>query len=252
MQLRVLTWNLAGLHDELLDERSEAACLAMLLRPTQPDVVLLQEVVRRSWHGHVRHHFAAAGFTPIPADPTRVDTESFVVAFLGPRMREARGLSELLPATRMGRRLVVADARCEGVPIRISTAHLDSLREGRRERLVQMAGIVRVLSEAEGPALFAGDTNLRDSEVATLDLGDLRDAWEAVGAPEAARWTWRLPHGTARARFDRVFVRGLSVGSLGFVGDRPFGEGHDLPSDHVGVEVVLTDIPARPAEVSMP
>jgi endonuclease/exonuclease/phosphatase family metal-dependent hydrolase len=239
MRLRVLTWNLAGLHDELLDERTEAACLAMLFRTPQPDVVLLQEVVRRSWHGHVRHHFAAAGFTPVPADPTTIETESFVVAFLGPRLAEARGASARLPATRMGRHLVTVDARCDGIPFRVMTAHLDSLREGRRERLVQMAEIVRLLRAAGGPALFAGDTNLRDAEVAVLDLGGVTDAWEAAGSAEATRWTWRLPQGTARARFDRVYLRGLSVSSFGFVGDRPFGEGREPPSDHVGVEVVV-------------
>jgi endonuclease/exonuclease/phosphatase family metal-dependent hydrolase len=143
----------------------------------------------------------------------------------------------------MGRGLVTVDARCEGVPIRVLTAHLDSLREGRRERLAQMTHVLGLLRAAPGPALFAGDTNLRDAELATLDLGEVEDAWQAAGAPGAARWTWRLPHGTARARFDRVYLKDLDVASFGLLGDRPFGDSPEPPSDHVAVEVVVKPRP---------
>ena len=45
--LTVVTWNLFGLEERHLDERTEAACFHLLMeRP--PDVLLFQEVVDRS------------------------------------------------------------------------------------------------------------------------------------------------------------------------------------------------------------
>ncbi len=237
MHLRVLTWNLAGLSETLLDERTEAACFAMLLRNDVPDVVLLQEVVRRSWHGHLRHHFRAAGFTPVPSDPTATPHGYFAMAFVGPRVGIVDGGVRDLP-TRMGRSLVWVDGRCDERPVRLLTAHLESLGSGRRERRMQVERIADTLRAAEGPALFAGDTNLRDTELAGLDLAGIDDAWEALGRPADLAATWTHPEGKARARYDRCFLRGLHVESMAFLGDRPFGAGlRERPSDHVGVQI---------------
>jgi len=211
----------------------------MLLRSDVPDVVLLQEVVRRSWHGHLRHHFRAAGFTPVPADPTATPHGYFAMGFVGPRIEiVAAGMREL--PTRMGRSLVCVDGRCEGQPVRLLTAHLDSLAGGRRERRMQLQQIADTLRTGEGAALFAGDTNLRDAELAGLDLAGIDDAWEVLGRPADLAATWTHPEGKARARYDRCYVRGLRVESMAFVGDRPFGEGRERPSDHIGLEVTAS------------
>jgi endonuclease/exonuclease/phosphatase family metal-dependent hydrolase len=236
VHLRVLTWNLAGLSETLLDERTEAACFAMLLRDHPPDVVLLQEVVRRSWHGHLRHHFRAAGYTPVPADPTATPHAYFAVAFAGPRIAIENSGVRALP-THMGRHLVWIDGRCDGRPVRLLTAHLESLASGRRERRMQLQEIADTLRSAEGAALFAGDTNLRDAELAGIDLSGVDDAWEVLGRPAEMAATWTHPEGKARARYDRFYLRGLSVESMEIVGERPFGAGRERPSDHVGVQV---------------
>jgi endonuclease/exonuclease/phosphatase family metal-dependent hydrolase len=240
LQLRVLTWNLAGLFDALLDERSEAACFAALLRQPPPDVVLLQEVVRRSWHGHLRHHFRAAGYTPVPLDPTATPHSYFALAFVGPRLEIVASEVRELP-TRMGRSLVVVDALADGRPIRLATAHLESLSGGRRERRLQLEEVVRALTEVEGPAVFGGDTNLRDPELSGFDFQGIEDAWEALGRPADRAVTWVHPDGKARARYDRFYLRGLRVESMELVGDRPFGEGRERPSDHVGVEISVRE-----------
>lgn len=240
VHLRVLTWNLAGLSDALLDERTEAACFAMLLRTPPPDVVLLQEVVRRTWHGHLRHHFRAAGFKPVPADPTATPHSYFALAFVGPRVEIVAGEVRDLP-TRMGRSLVCVDGRCDGHPVRVLTAHLESLAGGRPERRLQMDEIARTLREVDGAALFGGDTNLRDPELSGLDLAGIDDAWESLGRPADLAPTWAHPEGKVPARYDRFLLRGLRAESMVFVGDRPFGEGRDRPSDHVGVEISVRD-----------
>lgn len=235
----LLTWNLAGLDDRRLDERTEAACLAMLLRPRPPDLVLLQEVVRRSWRAHLSHHFRAAGFVAVPPDPTDTDSEYAVALLVGPRLRVRSSVVAPLPATRMGRRLVGAALDTPLGPLRACTAHLESEREGARERRLQAAFVARWLADGEGPAVFAGDTNLRDAEAAEVaELAALTDAWEAAGRPDDHRFTWRAGRGPARARYDRVWVRDLAVTGFSLSGEvAPGLEG--APSDHLAVEVRL-------------
>ena len=55
-RMSLVTWNVAGLDDCRLDERSEAQCLEDPLRPEPPSVIALQELVVRSWHAHWKHH----------------------------------------------------------------------------------------------------------------------------------------------------------------------------------------------------
>src|SRR5690606_11792580 len=117
----------------------------------------------------------------------------------------------------------------------VITGHLDSLRSGHDARLAQAREIAGWMREAEVPAVFAGDTNLRDAEWQELEPAvAVRDAFEALGSRRRSRVTWR-PEGEARAgyRFDRVWTTGAI-------------EARELrlrsvarASDHAGVEVVL-------------
>lgn len=231
--LRLLTWNVAGLHEERLDERSEAQCLAALLRPVPFDAIALQEVVRRSWHGHWRHHLAAAGYRVVPADPTTTASEYFALlavrAELGPV-----GDAAPFRGSRMGRALVWADFR----GWRVLTSHLESERAGRRERVHQAGAALARLRAHGGPAVFAGDANLRVEEEAEVEgLADVDDAWVLAGSPESSRATWIGGRG---ARFDRVWCsRGLAVASFETLGDRAL-------SDHLGLAVTFRRTPTTP------
>ena len=72
--MKLISWNLNGLDDRNLDVRTEAAMFQILLgapiesaviegfKPNVPDIILLQEVVERSYHAHVMPHLKAAGF----------------------------------------------------------------------------------------------------------------------------------------------------------------------------------------------
>ena len=80
--MKLVSWNLNGLEDRELDLRTESAMFQLLLgapieqamqpgfKPNAPDVVVLQEVVERSYHAHVRPHLEAAGFTVYPTEPS--------------------------------------------------------------------------------------------------------------------------------------------------------------------------------------
>jgi endonuclease/exonuclease/phosphatase family metal-dependent hydrolase len=233
--LRVLTWNLNGLDERALDERTELACFAMLLRPVQPDVVLLQEVVGRSWHAHLKHHFAAAGYSPWPVDPPAHAPGSYFALVLHKKtlQRTQAGVDRFAGST-MGRALVWARLDWAGRDLLVCTAHLESLRDGKAERVRQAGEVVAKMRSHGGPALFGGDTNLRAEEVPTIaGISAVSDAWDALGQPAATRDTWFAAKGPARARYDRVWLAGLSPVSLALLGEP------DRPSDHKGVEVVV-------------
>lgn len=204
----VVTWNVGGLDETRLDERTEAACLALFLRPEPAHVVMLQELVRRSWHAHWKHHLHHAGYTVVPADPV-TDSAYFTALAVRRDHPVTRSGSALLPDTRMGRRLVWAEI--DGWTF--ATAHLESGRDAVRERAAQLDAVVAHLLAGPGPGVFGGDTNLRVAEEpAIAGLGQVVDAWADAGKPSEHRATWfpprpsegERPHGGAR--FDRVLL----------------------------------------------
>lgn len=219
------TWNVAGLDDRRLDERSEAQCLALLLRDPAPDVISLQEVVRRSWHGHFKHHLRAAGYTVVPADPTDTGSEYFSLL----AVRGAPTLAESVPlkGSRMGRRLVraVVDGWL------FLGLHAESERAGSAERIRQCTRVVERLLAHDGPAVFGGDTNLRIEEEPDIEgLDGLTDAWVAAGSAKLDRATWRM--GRYSARYDRVWSNARAR-PLDFVVRHELGE----LSDHLPIDV---------------
>ena len=254
MSLRVLTWNLNGLEDAGLDVRTEAACLAMLLRTDPADVVLLQEVVGRSWHAHIKHHFAAAGYVPWPEQPQEATlSEYFCVMMVRKPLKIREGGNEAFPGSQMGRRLVWAELAwpesAPGSSLWVGTSHLESLRESSPERVRQLAAVVGRMRQHEGPALFGGDTNLRKAEEPLVEgLDTVTDAWVATGSPSALRATWpSVPFsGRPGARYDRVLVDGLQVRGFVRFGESAPGLGGPA-SDHLGVEVSVT-LPPTSAE----
>ena len=66
ISMKLVSWNLNGLEDREVDLRTESAMIQLLLgapiekailpgfKPNSPDIVLLQEVVERSYFAHVR------------------------------------------------------------------------------------------------------------------------------------------------------------------------------------------------------
>jgi tyrosyl-DNA phosphodiesterase 2 len=238
--VRIVSWNLNGLDDTDLDVRVEAALFRMLLGgppeevllrgtpPPPPDVLLMQEVVARSYHAHLRPQLLAAGYTLVPA--TVPDRDYFEVVAVHRSHAVAAHTTVPLDRTLYGRWLTGVTL-ASGV--RVYTAHLDSLAEGSAARRAQLAQLRELLGE--GPAVFAGDTNLRDAEVG--DLGAMRDAWEAAGSDPAHRWTWLGRR--ARCRFDRAYVAGLEVRAFRAFGAEVLPATGAPASDHLGIELVV-------------
>ena len=232
MTLSAATWNLNGLDERLLDERTEAACFHLLAGPSRPDVVLLQEVVRRSFFAHLRPHFSAAGYTLAPAEPVS-DSEYFCAIAVAPTLRPTGAWRRRFPGSSMGRALLALEVDWAGRPLLVCTAHLESLRSGAAQRRQQVVAVADALRSHEGPALYGGDTNLRSDGLAVLEEHGVDDAWEVLGRPGAKATWWPMeakrPSGR-RMRFDRFWSHGLVPEAIDVGG--PVAVGELSASDH--------------------
>jgi tyrosyl-DNA phosphodiesterase 2 len=241
--LRLISWNLDGLDTRHLDERAEAACRTILSRA--PDVVFLQEVTQRTFFAHIRPWMQGVGYRSVLPTLTR-DSSYGCMMFIREPLQLISTTRQRFAATQMGRSLIRTVVRWNAQELLLLTAHLESLREGAPERIQQRDVILNALRSHDGPAVFAGDTNLRDAEVAGLDI---RDAWELLGSPPQTRFTFdtfTIPNkrGRSRARYDRIFLSdhpGWQPTGLFFLGMEPVvGARGMFPSDHAGLEVTLT------------
>ena len=250
--LSVATYNLDGLDERHLDLRAEAACFTLLLRPRPFDVLMLQEVVWRSWVAHLRHHLEAAGYDVFPPSYDRDREYACVIAVRRGVLADPRGAVVPFAGSGMHRERVEVRGTVGDREVLLSTAHLESLASGATQRMVQLADSLRMIVDHDGPAVFAGDLNLRDREAAAVpEVALVRDAWEATGADPLTRYTWdtrrnpnrasRWPGGAARMRFDRVFTHQCRATDLELIGHGPVpGAGGLFVSDHFGVAVDLT------------
>ena len=240
--LRIVTWNVNGLEPLDLDVRTEAQCLLLLLRERQPHVVMLQEVVDRSWHAHFKHHFAAAHYVPVPENPpASTSSEYYSMMWVKKTLPIKRAGADRFPNTTMGRHLVWAEVDWEGTPLLVATSHLESTKGASALRVAQLGAVIDGLRNHDGPAVFGGDTNLRKVEEAKLEhLTSVTDAWSASGASPELRATWpSVPRGKGPgARFDRVYVHDATVTGFRLIGQTAPGLPFP-PSDHLAIEVVV-------------
>jgi endonuclease/exonuclease/phosphatase family metal-dependent hydrolase len=239
----LVTWNVAGLDEDRLDERTEASCLAVLLQDPPPDFVMLQELVRRSWLAHWTHHLHHADYDVFPADPMVTGSAYFSALAVRRGFGKAEGGLIPFPGSRMGRALIWATVTpAEGPAWKVYTGHLESERGSSAERVAQLDAVGRALLDWPGPSVFGGDTNLRvDEEDQVASLPALTDAWKAVGA-KADRATWL--GGKIGARFDRVYTNAIArptAFSRFAVDPVALDEGGQAVrlSDHAGLRVTL-------------
>lgn len=238
--MKLVTWNLNGLEDRNLDVRTESAMFQLLLgapieqvmsggfKPDTPDIVLLQEVVPRTFHAHVVPHLKAAGFTIYPDAPSERSYFE-VIAVRSPILE-----TSYIPFsyTRQGRGL--SKVCIDGLTI--LTAHLESEKQGASRRKDQAAWVLEQMNTSEA-CIFGGDTNLRKSEWDSLNSEKINDAWESAGSPKVHHATWEQhPY---KGRYDRVWTQGLNIKKFETLGTKHVQGIDERPSDHRGVKVVF-------------
>lgn len=268
---RLVSYNLDGLAEENLEERTHAA-LALILSE-QADVIFLQEVVPRtallilpilSGSGYESSDSLAAldslggyftlSFVRKAAFPQgkvlfrRVDYEG--------DGRSHQGRTLLLTTIALASRHTESQKQ-EMPALLCINLHLESCgkafqSEESRIRQSQLGTALRYLHEHPGPALAGGDLNLRDAEAKAvlnrhhrqLFYSPVVDAFEVVeSARQVGGSTWFLPgNPKVSCRFDRLYnndKEGLRPISYQLIGEEEVVEEgpYRTPSDHRGVVI---------------
>lgn len=239
--MQLVSWNLNGLEDKHIDERTEAAMFQILLgapiekamaenfKPNTPDIIVLQEVVERTFHAHIKPHLKAAGFHIYPDAPT----ERSYFEVIACRHPFTKSTYQNFSWSDQGRGLSTVQLE-DGLTI--MTAHLESQKPGASKRIDQTKEILALMPQYS-PCIFAGDTNLRKEEWLRLEHGNVIDAWEAIGSPKNYQTTWK--HEAYKARYDRVWTQGLKVESFETFGANKVLAINESSSDHKAMRVLF-------------
>jgi len=298
-RLRILSWNTDGIYERGLAVERAAKC-ATLSVTAQPDVVLLQELVSPSLEVF-RGTLGRAGYVEAsPPRPIHASGEAsyFCGIFVSralemstPRRRSfgcGSGMGRELHSVRVqvphpeGRAAATAataagdESASDGGRqwCEVLTSHFESCKTSQGLRVQQFLEMTDAMLQAQLPAIFAGDTNLRQDEATQPKYAKqagqsglarfnaafrpkhapaLVDAFEACGAPEAEKYTWDCARNDnlqgfdgpykPRMRFDRCWSTPLKgcvavPGSFRLVGTSKFQIPPStslFPSDHFGV-----------------
>lgn len=236
--MKLVSWNLNGLEDHNLDMRTEAAMFEALLgapietiiaegfKPSSPDIVVLQEVVERTYHAHIVPHLKAAGFTIYPDKPS----ERSYFELVAVRKNIIESVYTPFEYSDQGRGLT--QIKIDGLTI--MTAHMESMKAGATMRIDQAQSVLNKMAK-NGPCIFAGDTNLRKSEWLGLNHAEVKDAWLSVNSPKEHRTTWQRDK--YKARYDRIWTQNVNIKHFETFGKGQVALINERASDHYGLRV---------------
>lgn len=187
VRLRVMTYNIHGLHDD-------AGALVGVVREAAPDVLVVQEALRRlrwrSFTAGLARRFGmyyAGGGNPCTSSGNVIMTAMRVRAHAEESFRYVGGRGAVLVRCSVGRtRFLVAGTHLSTEPV---------------ERLRQAAEFKAALDRATVPVLVGGDLNDDPAGPAWRTVADgLVDAAQAAGAAGAATFP------RSGRRIDAIFV----------------------------------------------
>ncbi|CAN7984303.1 unnamed protein product, partial [Ixodes pacificus] len=157
--LKFITWNIDGIDDKNLLLRTKAVC--SIIESSGIDVVFLQEVVPTSVKVMEK---SLPGYKLLVGN-----TVEYFTATLLRKSRVKYESHEVYPFsnTAMGRNVTYVKASFNNRPLTLLNTHLESTAEFAEPRKVQLRRCLRkcIKEPAERSVIFAGDLNLRDSEV---------------------------------------------------------------------------------------
>jgi endonuclease/exonuclease/phosphatase family metal-dependent hydrolase len=207
VKIRVMTFNIR--FGKGWDGQWDLQRTAGVIRDADPDLVGIQEV-DREWSSRSQFKDVVTElserlgmfytFAPSMDKAPGMPGEKFGNAILSKYPLD-EVWSRLLPADGMGRGMVGARLRIDGVPICFFTTHLGL---STSDRLKQVDEILKTLEEVPGPTIITGDWNVNDQgeEVAAMTQV-FQDAQMVAGKPEVG--TFYLKDGS-RERIDYIFA----------------------------------------------
>ncbi|GAV04419.1 hypothetical protein RvY_14698 [Ramazzottius varieornatus] len=247
---KLLSWNIDGLDDKNFNQR--ALGVVEGIKEECPDVVFLQEVVATNLEILESHLKGSYSFITAPK-------ADYFVAMMMHKSTVTMQKNMVVPFanTKMGRNILCAEVVWKGVSFCLATAHLESTKDGAKERVVQLRTCFDFIKtqEAEKMVILGGDLNLRDPEVGLAGglPSSTVDLWQVCSARPECRWTWDCKRNTnagrkcaglsfmPQCRFDRLYYRpAQSLAKLkpvhfGLVGLKKAPRTQSFPSDHWGI-----------------
>ena len=238
------TWNVS------LQESS----LTSSIIASDPHIIFLQECPTETWADGRFNRNGIAYKRPVRSKRshagyvTMLVQENLVAA-------DKQGLDDLP--------IAAATLTWKGHQIIIASVHLEPFEQGSQLRKRQVELLLHETDPNADAIIFAGDTNMRDSEDYDIESLGLLDAWKVAGASEETRFSWdTVAHGTGnekrqnlyygqstrayQRRYDRVYfwkrdkTLGLRVPSFELMANEPVsGSPYHYLSDHFGISCEL-------------
>ena len=248
--LKLLSWNIDGLDERDLRERSEYVCQVVLLK--RPHVVFLQEVVDASWGPVIIAKLSRCyNCYCAPNPPQHYYNAILVLKDTKVTVAES-GLTVHDFRSRMGRHLLQLSIQFAGVDVTVMTSHLESLKDYGEERIRQLKVVFEKMIELQKVnkiSIFGGDLNIREAELRKAKVPDkFVDVWEACGKQKVHQYSWDVtendnlnwPHpNRPKARYDRVFLSpadgALKPVNFELIGKMRLTECGRFASDHWGL-----------------
>ncbi|XP_077990781.1 tyrosyl-DNA phosphodiesterase 2-like [Glandiceps talaboti] len=245
--LTLLTWNIDGLDERNITERTKAVCAT--IKSHLPDIVYLQEVIPETF-AYIET-LCSPTYVAIPGNSLGYFT---TVLLKKSRIVLLDHSIEPFTSSQMMRNFLTVKARFSTHNLVLMTSHLESTKEHGTERKRQLGKVLKEMSEANprSTVIFGGDTNLRDKEISDIGglPGDINDVWQMCGSPPDAQYSWDISKNDnldwrfknkPKCRFDRLFMRQSSESpklhpqNFRFVGTERLASCGRFPSDHWGI-----------------
>ncbi|XP_039249603.2 tyrosyl-DNA phosphodiesterase 2-like [Styela clava] len=251
--ITVLEWNIQGLLDDYLQERTVA--VVNTIRQYSPTVVMLQEVILETY----LYMKSALKSTYTGFSPSEISSQCgqyFTCIFINKSLfKSCTAKVVSFSGSRQGRDILIVEGKCHNLDVAVLTSHLESTKTGEQERKRQLGILYSTMMQfpSVSTVIFGGDTNLRDAEFTSVvhsgkfDATLVKDIWEILGSPQDVRYSWDLQNndnqvkdGKARLRFARMYTRvetskqHFKPTEMRFVGMKRLSCGM-FPSDHWGI-----------------
>ena len=199
-----VTWNIDGLHKVNIKERTMA--VISTIQERNLDIVFLQEVVSESYDLLNSHLSSAYLFTDNKANVSE-EQYYFTAILLKRETLWVKNITYIpFENSGMGRDLSMVNAKfVNGVKIVLMNSHLESMKQFAKERMEQLKTAFDMVSDEDenSTVVFAGDLNIRDSEVDKVGIPDqVADLWTLLGEPKEYQFTWDLTINTNMKPFD--------------------------------------------------
>ncbi|KAG1671957.1 Tyrosyl-DNA phosphodiesterase 2 [Nymphon striatum] len=241
---KFITWNIDGLDNRNIDIRTKAVCT--IIEREKPDLVHLQEVTIETLP-HLKRKLHLYEFL----QPE--DASYFVVTLIRKSTADIINHHVIdFPDTLMERNILCSKIKIGKAVINSMNTHLESTRDHAEQRKVQLKIAFDAISKIDSSenVIFAGDMNLRDTELNEVGLPDtMEDVWNTCGTRKECKFTWDASRNVniqisskykPRCRFDRLYFRRTHPNTaapsyFGLVGIERIKHTQCFPSDHWGL-----------------